>query len=101
MERDKERKMSRENYVQYNRFKNTVFVFFSSSHHDEGVGYVDFNSPGPFIWVIHTSSSFHPFTSFLPPSLVLFPPCSDYVSQTECLFHFTLSFFEVNSNVET
>ena len=63
MERDKDRKMSRENYVQYNRFKNTVFVFFSSSHHDEGVGYVDFNSPGPFISVIHTSSSFQPFTS--------------------------------------
>ena len=31
--------------------------------HDEDVGYPDFNPPGPFISVIHVSSSFHSFKS--------------------------------------
>ena len=40
------------------------FEGFCWFDYGESVGYADFNPPGPFISVTHTSSSFHPFTSF-------------------------------------
>ena len=54
------------------------------------VGYTDFNPPGPLISVIHTASSFHPFTSShtdfssFPRT---FPPCSAEAVHAECSFY--------------
>ena len=63
---------------------NWVFHSFEGCcwfDHDENVDYSDCNPPGPFISVIHTSSSFHPFTS----SHTTFSPFPRTFSSVFCL----------------